>query len=217
MASPCRKCGATKTDPVHHGILYKLATAFGYRLHRCASCRTLRLFARNHSKLRNASQLRKEPAIVPGLAQAKGALAMAEQSPAPNLSQDSAGDSSDRAPRGCPECGSTQYHRTKRTPLERLQFRPPMASCENCEARFPYPGARRKFPEPLKSAVVAEAPSGSAEEKKAPKMAEGETQATATEPVAAANASDRFSKGPIRGPATEARSAHQRPAWSGST
>jgi hypothetical protein len=39
----------------------------------------------------------------------------------------------------CPTCGSTRYYRTRRTRLERFLSRPPMARCEKCEARFPYP------------------------------------------------------------------------------
>jgi hypothetical protein len=38
----------------------------------------------------------------------------------------------------CPACGSTKYHRTERTTMERVLQRPPMARCEKCGKRFPY-------------------------------------------------------------------------------
>jgi len=38
----------------------------------------------------------------------------------------------------CPSCGSTKYHRTERTALERALRRPPMARCQRCGKRFPY-------------------------------------------------------------------------------
>ena len=40
MSSACPKCGATKTQPIRHGIIYKLAWAFGYRPRQGPSCRT---------------------------------------------------------------------------------------------------------------------------------------------------------------------------------
>ena len=40
--------------------------------------------------------------------------------------------------RTCPACGSTKSHRTRRTTMERLLQRPPMARCEDCGLRFPY-------------------------------------------------------------------------------
>ena len=44
MASPCKKCGAEKTESVPHGVLYSLAKACGYRLCMCSRCSRLRLF-----------------------------------------------------------------------------------------------------------------------------------------------------------------------------
>jgi len=38
----------------------------------------------------------------------------------------------------CPSCGSSKYHRTERTTLERALRRPAMARCEKCGKRFPY-------------------------------------------------------------------------------
>jgi transcription elongation factor Elf1 len=45
--------------------------------------------------------------------------------------------SNDEVPK-CPSCGSSKYHRTERTALERAMQRPPMARCEKCGKRFPY-------------------------------------------------------------------------------
>ena len=45
--------------------------------------------------------------------------------------------SKDEVPK-CPSCGSSKYHRTERTALERALQRPPMARCEKCGKRFPY-------------------------------------------------------------------------------
>jgi hypothetical protein len=42
MATPCGKCGATKTDPAGLRLLYKLAKALGLRLRRCANCKRIR-------------------------------------------------------------------------------------------------------------------------------------------------------------------------------
>jgi transcription elongation factor Elf1 len=44
---------------------------------------------------------------------------------------------SDDVPK-CPACGSSKYHRTERTALERALKRPSMARCEKCGKRFPY-------------------------------------------------------------------------------
>ena len=51
----------------------------------------------------------------------------------------------------CPSCGSTKYHRTERTALERALQRPPMARCERCGKRFPY----AKHPDEPKGSAAA--------------------------------------------------------------
>lgn len=53
----------------------------------------------------------------------------------------SADSSSDQDSTRCPHCGSTHYRRSRRTPLERLLFRPKMARCSHCRKRFPFPGS----------------------------------------------------------------------------
>ena len=47
MGTPCRKCGAEKTENVHHGLMYSLAKALGYRLRICSRCHRFRLFPRH--------------------------------------------------------------------------------------------------------------------------------------------------------------------------
>ena len=46
MATPCKNCGAEKTEDVRHGLLYALAKAVGYRLRMCSRCHRLRLVPR---------------------------------------------------------------------------------------------------------------------------------------------------------------------------
>jgi predicted nucleic acid-binding Zn-ribbon protein len=195
MSSPCPKCGEARSDPVRRGTLYTLASVFGYRLQRCLRCRALRLLPRHHRKSPDASQWRKEQATAHGLAGVTGTLETAEQRPAANEGRLSTADSSNRGSQGCPACGSTEYHRTHRTSLERLQSRPRMARCEKCGVRFPHPGHHRKYPDPVKLAVAAEAVARFEEEKKGPTMAEENPQAKVTEQVAAADSSNRGSRG----------------------
>lgn len=73
MATPCRKCGAEKTENVHHGLGYVLAKLFGYRLRMCSRCHRLRLIPR-HTE-RTAGLLDRKPASkadVPGSCPACG-------------------------------------------------------------------------------------------------------------------------------------------------
>ena len=74
MISPCPRCGETKTDPVSHGVIYKLVWVFGYRLHRCSRCRAPRFVPSLYGKSLGSSQLRKEPASAPGFVEERGGL-----------------------------------------------------------------------------------------------------------------------------------------------
>jgi uncharacterized Zn finger protein len=150
MTSPCPRCGATKTDPVWHGVMYKLVRAFGYRMQRCSRCRALRFVRRDRGRTPDSPPLGNEPANAPGFAEEKRTLGSAEARPELKKDQVTATDSSDRDLRCCPGCGSTKYHRTRRTKLERLLRRPPMARCESCGWRFPYPGRSEEYPDTLK-------------------------------------------------------------------
>ena len=132
--------------------MYKLVWVLGYRLHECARCRAPRFIPRHDRKSPHSSQLGKGPASALPFAEKRGALRTAEESPEPKVTkQVTAADSSDRGLRRCPVCGSTAYHRTQRTTLERILLRPQMARCEKCGLRFPYPGHREKYPGPVES------------------------------------------------------------------
>jgi hypothetical protein len=191
MTSPCPKCGETKTDPVRHGLMYKLVWAFGYRLHECARCRALRFIPRHDGKSPHSSQLGKGPASAPPFAEKRGALRTAEESPEPKvIKQVTAADSSGRGLRRCPVCGSTAYHRIHRTTLERILSRPKVARCERCGMRFPYPGHRDRSSGSAKlGEAVATAPR-SADEKKVPRMAEESTQPKVTKQVTGVDSSN---------------------------
>ncbi len=46
MASPCPRCGTTKTESVRHGFIYNTPWNMGYHLRRCSFCNRWRLFKR---------------------------------------------------------------------------------------------------------------------------------------------------------------------------
>jgi hypothetical protein len=184
MTPPCPRCGDTKTDPVRHGLMYKLVWAFGYRLHECARCRRPRFIPRHDGKSPYSSQLGKEPVSAPPFVEERVALRTAEENPESKVTkQVTAADSSERGLRRCPDCGSTKYHRTKRTTLEHLLLRPRMARCEKCGLRFPYPGRPEKFPDLLKVREPAETVPRPVEERRAPEMAEESSQPKLTQQV----------------------------------
>jgi hypothetical protein len=171
MITPCPRCGETKTDSLWHGAIYKLVWAFGYRLHRCSRCRKLRFIPRHRGKSPRSSQLGSEAANAPGFAEERGALGTAEARPELKKDQVTAADSTDRDLHRCPGCGSAEYHRTRRTTIERMLRRPPMARCESCGWRFAYPGPRGEYPRTLKleAALTLSRPAG---ERGAPGMGE---------------------------------------------
>ena len=109
MATPCKKCGAEKTEDVRHGLLYSLAKAFGYRLRMCSRCHRLRLVSR-HLK----------PSVE-------------KPTPAPDST------SQPPVMGACPKCGKTDFRRSRRHFWERLIVRGPMVRCRACRARFPLP------------------------------------------------------------------------------
>ena len=170
MIPPCPKCGATKTDPVPHAFKYNLARALGYRLQKCSRCRAARYLPRHARKPDVSSRAGKEPTRAPRLGGDPVGLVRAEA--------DSAREGRQEVPAGlpgvfhCPACGSEGYHRTERTPRERILRRPPMARCEVCGQRFPHPG----HPSSTELAEAAADGSQSAEEKLVPQMAKEKTQ-----------------------------------------
>jgi hypothetical protein len=120
MASPCRKCGATKTEPVRPGVRQKLAQRFGYDLRKCARCRKLRLLIRR-KKISAGAPSTVVYAAAPGPAD-------------PAIFYDPDGFN------GCPRCGEMKFTRSRRGWLERGLLRhPPMVRCSGCGYRFPAP------------------------------------------------------------------------------
>lgn len=120
MAAPCRKCGATKTEPVRPGLRNKLAKRFGYDLRKCARCRKLRL-------LRRRKRRRAEAGVEPE----QNETAISQERPA---FHDPDGFN------GCPRCGAMNFRRSRRNWLQReLLQRPPMVRCADCGYRFPAP------------------------------------------------------------------------------
>jgi len=99
-------------------------------------------------------------------------------------------DSSNYELHRCPTCGSTEYHRTKRTTLEHLLLRPKMGRCEGCGSRFLYPGRREKHPDPLEVVEPAATVYRPAEERTLPEMAEGSSQPEVTPQVKVVDYSD---------------------------
>ena len=127
MAAPCRKCGATKTEPVRRGLRPTLAKRFGYDLRKCARCRKLRLISRRPVAAPGGSGAN-SPEAAPSLA--------AGVSPGVEPAYDPDGFN------GCPRCGERKYYRSARSWFERVVLRhPPMARCTQCRYRFPIPQA----------------------------------------------------------------------------
>jgi hypothetical protein len=90
----------------------------------------------------------------------------------------------------CPACGSRNFHRTKRTVIERMLLRPRMVRCESCGIRFPRPRVRAAYFEPLKTVQAGGIVPPSTEVKKAPQMAEDNTPPEIAKRVTAAVSSD---------------------------
>lgn len=172
MTPPCPKCGATKTDPVKHGLKYDIVWAFGYRLQKCSRCRTPRYLPMQRRRSAGSSQA-VEPAIsIFGPGEITGGAGGAESPPGSKSDEGNAARTSLHEPRCCPACGSPKSHRTQRTPKERLMHRPPMLRCESCGMRFPHPGLRAEYFEPLKLLDAGEAVPPRAEDRRNARIAE---------------------------------------------
>ena len=119
MAAPCRKCGATKTEPVRSGLRSKLVRKLGYEMRKCARCRKLRLLNRSQWAGRSSSATY---------------ASEGEGPPAAERFRDPDGF------HGCPRCGEDRFRRSRRNWIDRVLLRrPPMARCEECGYRFPIP------------------------------------------------------------------------------
>jgi hypothetical protein len=188
MISPCPKCGATKTDPVPRDFKYNLARAFGYRLQRCSRCRTARFIRIHRGRSLGESLIVDETGSSGWLVEEGESPATAEARPEPGKDQVAAADPSDCDVSHCPDCGSRSYHRTRRTTAERMLRRPPMARCESCGTRFPYPRHHEEHPEQLDLAGAGEPhPAG---EENVPRMASENTQSEVPKQVAGTDSSD---------------------------
>ena len=119
MATPCRKCGATKTERVRHGLMYSIARKCGYRLRLCSRCRRRRLIPLGDDP--------DEP-VAPRKRRFRGVLQIY---PAPVSIRDG------KVILKCPCCGGSELQRSKRRLHERVLKRPPMLKCRACQNRFP--------------------------------------------------------------------------------
>lgn len=139
MVTACPRCGATRTESVHRGLLYAILRKLGYRLRRCSRCR-LRIF-RTHEEGEAGPERMAAPQGVSGKATAPQGVVeepvIAEQWPGPGVRDP---DDVAHGSYSCPRCGSTHYRRSRRTTLERILMHPIMARCRKCRFRFPYPG-----------------------------------------------------------------------------
>ena len=191
MISPCPRCGANRTDPVRHGVLYNLVRLLGYRLHRCSQCRLPRFIPVSGKKSGDSEKLTKESATSAPLAE-KGILSkLAEEEAEAGENHVTAAPSSVARFGRCPNCGSIKYHRTHRTSMERLLRRPKMARCEHCRLRFPYPRHDVPSPELLKSWQEAVAARHFAQERRVPEIAGEKSEPKGTRQVTAADSSKR--------------------------
>jgi len=160
MASPCPRCGATKTESVVHGFIYDILWSMGYHLRRCSSCNCRRLFKRGH-RIRHRDHMTDDELQRTSDQEHVEALrepSTAAETPGGNLAPGSREDSSGPGAYPnvssigvteptrevddyhlCPKCGSTFYRRSRRRWYERLAKRPKMARCVKCDHRFPYP------------------------------------------------------------------------------
>ena len=140
MATPCSRCGATKTETVRHGLMYNLARRFGYRLRMCSRCRRLRLLPLNNNGAHTSDAAPHEPGTSSGvILSADKALKPELDRPAASAEEVHPEVQSVKDSRRCPRCGATEFRRSRRNLLEHILFRPKMARCRRCRFRFPYP------------------------------------------------------------------------------
>jgi len=167
MASPCPRCGASKTESVRHGVFYNLAWGLGYHLRRCSSCNRRRLFKvvdRDRPHPNDLSYDELQANFDRKIAEAEGEMPK-EPTPvrldtsrevseatddfetfddadleleAPQV-EESQETGEKHADVCCPRCTSPLYRRSRRNFIERLLSRPKMARCLRCNHRFPMP------------------------------------------------------------------------------
>ena len=158
MATPCPRCGTTKTESVRHGFLYTRLWNIGYHLRRCSFCNRKRIFKRHDRNRPHPDDLTAEELTEHfnrKIAESKGrTLVVVKEQNMASSAEESHGLGSQQQRssvsvaepteeiddyRLCPECGSTAYHRSHRRWYEKLLKSPRMARCGKCDHRFPYP------------------------------------------------------------------------------
>jgi predicted RNA-binding Zn-ribbon protein involved in translation (DUF1610 family) len=159
MASPCPRCGKTKTESVRHGYVHNTLWNWGYHLRRCSFCNRWRLFRRTDPNERHPDDMTREELqehfnrkIAESLEGVSAAPEIGEEFMANEPSEQSGkirslassssvglAEEEVQDHRLCPNCGSTIYRRSHRRWYERILSRPKMARCMKCDRRFPYP------------------------------------------------------------------------------
>lgn len=163
MASPCPRCGHTKTESVKHGFIHDKLWDLGFHLRRCSFCNRRRLFKRHDRNQRHpddmtveelqesfnrkiAETLKHRPADS-GAREGHMSSHSSEEThgpgPQPSVSSVGVAEVFDEAEAEdypmCPKCGSSLFRRSRRRWYERMVRRPKMARCMKCDHRFPYP------------------------------------------------------------------------------
>ena len=155
MATPCPRCGATKTESTRHGIIYRTFWRFGLHLRRCSFCNRYRLFKRADRNRPHPDDMTREELedyFNRKVAQAGGIPRGGARVPRPPRASESSAPKAQSATVtaeplpppardgfACPKCGSDQYRRSRRKFYERWLGRPRMARCRMCSHRFPFP------------------------------------------------------------------------------
>ena len=161
MASPCPRCGNTKTESVQHGFIHDTLWNMGYHLRSCSFCNRWRLFKRVDRTRPHPDDMTMEElqeSFNRKIAETTGKPSAASETPGGNRASDSSEESRGLGAeasalsigvaeatdvveddRLCPKCGGTIYRRSHRRWYERLVRRPKMARCLKCDHRFPYP------------------------------------------------------------------------------
>lgn len=162
MASPCPRCGHTKTESIRHGFIHDMLWNRGYHLRRCSFCNRWRLFRRADPTQRHPDDMTREELqeyFDQQIAKSLGKISPAPSAtPEANMTSDSteqprefqAEENSSSIGlaekteeiedyRLCPKCGSPIFRRSHRRWYEKLMGRRKMARCMKCDHRFPYP------------------------------------------------------------------------------
>jgi transcription elongation factor Elf1/ribosomal protein L37AE/L43A len=171
----CPTCGSaeyhrTKRTTLEHILLRP-------KMARCEGCGSRFLYPGRREKYPDALEVVEPVETVSRPTEERSAPEMVEESSQLEATpQVKVADYSDHGLRRCPYCGSSKYHRTKRTILDRILLRPAMAHCEKCETRFPYPRHHDKSPDSAKSGGEAGTVSHVGEQGRASHAAEESSQ-----------------------------------------